>query len=684
MKKNQIEITIPFHLVKIIISCFILFISCQQNSNLIIKSNQSVEDSISIYIANVDDKSLTMDLKKEYVYKAYQRTNGMADSVKLKYLDRIGSSFYKLQVNEMYKVINQQILDLSKKNHDTIKIARAFWKLGFYYHNIHQNDSAFFYYTAAYKSYTTLNDEIYAGRMLLNMAIIQENVKDYTGSEINTIKAISKLRNSKQYRSLYLAHNLLGVVYKNLNRFELAIQQNRIAIDYLKKYNNQGWLEATSLNNIGRIYVKEKDFLKSIKYFKEALKIEDLFKTRPQTFAIIIDNLAYSKFKLGDEAELPELFYESLKIRDSLHINDGIAESNLHLSEYFLSKKDTIKAFKFAENAMDNAQKVDYNDGLLESYVLLSKLEPGEKGKAYLNKYIKLSDSLQQKEREIREKFTRIAYETEEVEKENEVITKKNGQLIILIVVGAALSTMVFVYIRQRSKNKELIFNQKQEEANTEIYNLMISEKLKFQEGSLKERVRISEELHDNIVNKLFGTRLALSLINSGIPEDEISEWEGHIESLRELEEEIRTLSHDLKVEVFNIGNTFEKMVEELVEKRSKLSNFELELVFDNVTDWENISNKIKIHCYRTLQETLHNILKYANATKVSIRFYEINEVLYFEIIDNGNGFDPKNKTKGIGLKNIESRIKKLNGEVKFISSPGSGTKIDMTIPLNS
>lgn len=662
----------------------ILFISCQEKSVNVDEINPLYIE-ITHLIKESKNNSISDSLRNNCLNEAKIKLQKLKnDSLKTRTLVKMAYANLVLGNWEEYKDVSFYILNRSLRRKDTLNIAKAQSYLGYYYQFNSGPDSAYYFYNRALKSYSFGENNIESGKMLLSMATIQENVKDFTGSEINTIRAISKLSNSKQYRSLYLAYNNLGVVYNKLGNFDLAIESNRKAIEYLDVHIGNKYLKAMSLNNIGWVYIEKENYKKSIEILNEALKTENLHENRPQTFAIIIDNLAYSKFKLGDEAELPELFYQSLKIRDSLHIYDGIAESNLHLSEYFLSKKDTIKAFKFAENAKINAQKVDYNDGLLESYFLLSKLEPGEKGKVYLNKYIKLSDSLQQKEREIREKFTRIAYETEEIEKENEVITKKNWWLTIALIVGGAFFMMIYFYIQQRAKNKELIFNQKQEEANTEIYNLMISEKLKFQEGSLKERVRISEELHDNIVNKLFGTRLALSLINSGIPEDEISEWEGHIESLRELEEEIRTISHDLKVEVFNIGNTFEKMVEELVEKRSKLSNFELELVFDNVTDWENISNKIKIHCYRTLQETLHNILKYADATKVSIRFYEINEMLYVEIIDNGNGFDPKNKTKGIGLKNIESRIKKLNGEVKFISSPGSGTKIDMTIPLNS
>ncbi len=662
----------------------LLFISCK-NDIEISKPVFNVINEIDSLFRISNSKSSTGPLKKNSLEKAGQLISSIEnDSLRTNLTLKLAYNNLLIGNIENFKNINLNILDDSSMNIGPSDAVLVNEYLGFYYQTTYAPDSAFYYYNNALKKNKAINNNISEGRILLNMAITQESVKDYTGSEINSVKAISKLRNSKQYRSLYLAHNTLGAVQSKMKNYYLAIDSHNIAIQYLKKQDANNFLGAISFNNIGWIYNEMNEYQKAIIYFEKALKTKNLLVTNPETYAMVIDNLAYSKFKLGDETVLPELFYESLKIRDSLQIFDGIVTSSLNLSEYFLSKNDSVKAFDYAQNAEKNAIKSNYNEGILESYLQLSKLEPGENGKTYLNKYIKLSDSLQQNEREIREKFTRIAYETGEIEKENVVVTKRNGLLTILILVGVALFTMIFIYIRQRSKNKELIFSQKQEEANTEIYNLMISEKTKFNEGSLKERVRISEELHDGIVNKLFGTRLSLSLMNSGIPGEEILQWDGHIESLREIEEDIRTLSHELKVEVFNIDNTFEKMVEELVEKRSKLSNFEPNLGFDIVSDWENISNKIKIHCYRTLQETLHNIHKYAKATKVRIHFSEINGMLHVEIMDNGIGFNPNNKTKGIGLKNIESRIEKLNGEVKFISSPENGTKISMIIPLVS
>ncbi|MCF6168213.1 tetratricopeptide repeat-containing sensor histidine kinase [Lutibacter sp.] len=603
------------------------------------------------------------------------------DSLKINSALKLGYKYLIYGHLNEFKKVNLNILNTTFIKNDSLSYALANEYFGYYYQLKYKPDSSFYFYNKALDTYNYINDELNSGRMLLSMATIQERIKDYTGSEINTIKSISKLKNSTQYQNLYLAYNNLAVVYNKLGRYNLAIENHQNAIKFLQRLDNK-YLKAMSLNNIGWVYSMKNDYRESIKYYSRALEMEYLFNSRPLIYATLIDNLAYSKFKLNQFEELPNLFYKSLRIRDSLNIKDGQVISNIHISEYFQSIHDTLKAIQYLTTSKTIAKKSNYNKGLLESYLLLSKLEPTEKAKEYLLKYIQLSDSLQQAERIIREKFTRIAYETDEITKENKDISKKNWLLTISLIIGGAFSSLVFIYLRQRSKNKELELNKKQEEANVEIYNLMLSQQSKFQEGSNKEKERIAEELHDGILGRLFGTRLSLDSLNEGTTEKEIKEREEYIEEIQIIEGDIRKISHNLKTSLFNSNTSFKKLVEQLIAKQSKIGNFECELNFNNLMYWEKVSNSIKINCYRILQESLQNINKYAEATEVKIEFYKEAENLALTIKDNGVGFNTKVKNKGIGQKNILSRVKSINGKVEFISSQGNGTEIIIKILL--
>jgi len=629
-----------------------------------ISKDTSVSDSIRF--SSLNKSKVTIDKIKN-------------DSIRVKLLVQL--SYNKL-INKNYKQfrkLNFEILKIESKKSLNRNTALVYGYLGYYSQLKYKPDSAFYFYNNALNIYKQLDKDISEGNMLLSMATIQENIKNYTGSEINTIKAISKLKNSKQYRSLYLSYNNLGVVYSKLRHFNLSIKNYQKAFEYLNKFDNNNSLRAISFNNIGKVYSRMGDYKKSIVYFKKASTILNI---RQKTYAMILNNMAYSKFKLDELDEIPELFFKSLKISDSLKIKDGQVMSNRRLSEYYLSQSDTLKAINHALISENIAKESNYTDGLLESYLLLSKLEPGKKGQKHLEKYIKLSDSLQQQDRVIREKFTRIAYETDEIIIEKETETKKKWQVILFSGVGAGFSILFFIYMRQRSKNKELVFIQDQDKANVEIYNLMLSQQKMFNKGSAEEKKRISKELHDDILSRLFGARLSLDSINESKEEEDIADREKSIEELQMIEEDIRKISHNLSSSQFSENMSFATLVDQLLVKQSKITKFNYELSFSNNLNLENISNTIKINCYRILQESIQNINKYAKATTVKINFSVENGYLLYTLEDNGIGFNIKTINKGIGIKNIKSRVKDLKGNVKFISNHEGGTKIQVKVPL--
>ena len=640
-------------------------------------------DKIISQINNSSNTNLSDSLRNQLLIDAYSKIkNVTSDSLRVNLLVEIAYSNYLLGNVDIFKEISQESLVLALTQNIKLYQAISQSNLGYYYRIKFKNDSSFYYYNQALENYKFLNNSIEEGKMRYNLAAIQSDEKDYMGSEINTVKAISILKNEKEYYPLFLCYNNLAFIANQLEEYEKSIEYRKEGLAYLSKLKNVKKLELIALNGIGITYQTKGDYVKSIEYFKNALATKDIQSLYPDIYAVLIDNLAYSKFKKGDNSNLPNLFYKSLKIRDSLRIIDGIITSNLHLSEYFLSKGDSLIALQHCKIAKNLAKSSNNNIDLLQSYQLLSKLESAEKGKEYLLKHIQLTDSLQQKERIIREKFTRIAYETDEITQEKEAETKKKWWVILFSGIGTSFGILLFINMRQSSKNKELLFNQEQEESNIEIYNLMLSQQEMFQKGSENEKKRISEELHDGILGRLFGTRLSLDSLNEGKTKADIKEREEYIEELQLIEEDVRTIAHNLKASFFNSETNFIKLVEQLVAKQSKIGKFECEPNFNNLTNWEGISNNIKINCYRILQESIQNINKYASASKVQIDFKKVDNNILMSIHDDGVGFNTKKKNKGIGLKNMRSRAEAINSKIEFNSSQGSGTQITMTIPI--
>ena len=409
----------------------------------------------------------------------------------------------------------------------------------------------------------------------------------------------------------------------------------------------------------------------------------DLFQSDPRLYARIIDNRAYSRFRLNDTLGIQSIFYRALAIRDSLGDESGQSINKLHLAEYYVYKGDTLKAVKLVSEANILAEKSENIEELLSSLLLLAKID-SKRFTQHTNKYITLNDNLLREERAIRNKFARIRFETDEFIEENIRLDRRNRLITIIASFIFLIGILLFIIKNQQSKNKELRFQRQQQASNEEIYKLMISQQNKMDEGSRNEKSRISKELHDGVLGRLFGTRLLLGTINAANDEAAISQREKYIEELQSIEEEIRNISHELHADaqIRNIG--YPSLVESLLDSQSKIGQFDTTFENDETIGWEQIDGGVKMHVYRILQEGLQNITKYAQAKRVVVRFSLKDATLKIQIIDDGVGFDTTNRNKGIGLTNIDARIKNLAGSFEVTSTRGSGTTLDVTIPLTA
>lgn len=89
---------------------------------------------------------------------------------------------------------------------------------------------------------------------------------------------------------------------------------------------------------------------------------------------------------------------------------------------------------------------------------------------------------------------------------------------------------------------------------------------------------------------------------------------------------------------------------------------------------------------YRIMQEGLNNVIKHAQASRVSLYVMHKDDELYAVLEDNGTGFDLHAMTRGTsvgsGLRNIRDRAQFMNGTAEIQSTPGEGTVIEVHIPI--
>lgn len=672
---------------KLLYSYFFIFIFCHFCSAQVSDAFQSQLDKIHEIRSLSNDQQYSFDEKIKQAKEAITLSElTKVDTVILKSKRNLSLLYLQNGDFDNYKTISLSNLNYAKRIKDTISIAHSNYYLGFYYHLLEKHDSAYYYYYQSNKQYQALNEIKTQAEVLYNMAYIQEIEGDYVGCETNAIASISLIEQLPETESnlitLWDSNNIIAIVSAELEDYDRALEYYNKTLEICERMEDAYGKTLFSNINIAALYRRKGDFKTAEQLYEKLKKDELVYEFDPISYSIILSGLAQSmsKNKSANNDSIKTLFNKAYKISENQDDQEVLLTINMEMAEFYLDIKNRDSAKYYVDHAYDIGKQIIANESILEALLLKSKIETGAEAKTSLNSYIRLSDSLQKAERASRNKFARIDYETDQIIAEKDQATKER-LLFLLLSIGLFITlTLLYIIITQRSKNKELKFIQQQQETNEEIYNLMLSQQDKIDEARTIEKRRISEELHDGILGRLFGTRLSLDSLNMSHTEEAVNSREKYIHELQSIEQDIRKVSHDLSAD-FVSGSGFNDIIKTLLDTQT--TAYQLKYKFTNNDDiqWDTISNKTKIHIYRILQESLQNIYKHANASFVEISFSLKNNVICITIKDDGSGFDVNKSKKGIGIKNITSRVNVIQGELKIESQKDIGTSIIITVP---
>jgi signal transduction histidine kinase len=385
--------------------------------------------------------------------------------------------------------------------------------------------------------------------------------------------------------------------------------------------------------------------------------------------------------KAKNTVKIDSLFTKAHNIFEDLRLPYELSASSNDMSEFYQATNEKEKALFYAEKAYGIGKRSKLYEEELRALKQLSKIKEGEAGKAHLYEYIALNDSLIANERANRNKFARIQFETDQYIEEARRLSTQNILISIIAAIFILSLGLLYLIRLQRGKNQRLLFEREQQEANQEIYGLMLRQQAKLEEGRMQERHRIAEDLHDGILSQLLGTRMNMGFLDLKGDDSTMEDYHRFLDEIQKIEKEIRSLSHELKGDEILTKTNFESMMDQYLKTQSLVGGFGYEIVNKGVL-FDGIKDFTKVNIYRILQESVQNIIKHAKAYHVWIHFYLDAEQLNLIIEDNGVGFDVNGDKKGIGLKNIASRVQKLKGSFKIDSIPNKKTLIHIIVPV--
>jgi signal transduction histidine kinase len=201
--------------------------------------------------------------------------------------------------------------------------------------------------------------------------------------------------------------------------------------------------------------------------------------------------------------------------------------------------------------------------------------------------------------------------------------------------------------------------------------------------AALQERQRLARELHDSVSQVLYSMSLGAHTVLDALQEKEYEQAHASTEYVLKLVEaglaEMRALIFELRPESLER----EGLVAALNRQVAVLSTRHKLAVECEIEEEPELPLEQKEALYRIAQEALHNIVKHARATGVTLRLLTRDDVLLLEVRDNGRGFDPTAAFPGhLGLRSMQERAAKIGATLAIASTPGQGTTTRVRLPL--
>jgi signal transduction histidine kinase len=193
------------------------------------------------------------------------------------------------------------------------------------------------------------------------------------------------------------------------------------------------------------------------------------------------------------------------------------------------------------------------------------------------------------------------------------------------------------------------------------------------------ERRRLARELHDQTGQALTSILLGLAEAEQAATPDEAHAALGELRKLVvETLQDVRRLAVELRpkaLDDFGLEPALRRLGQSVGE------GSDLDVQVEARLGSARLPAEVETAVYRLVQEALTNVIKHAQAQRVSIVLTRKNDLVSGVIEDDGRGFDPFNSGDQLGLVGMRERVELLDGSLRVDSSPGKGTMLVFELP---
>ena len=484
-------------------------------------------------------------------------------------------------------------------------------------------------------------------------------------------------------------HNEMAVFYhknKEVNKAFRALEISEAAA-----------LRAGDIEALGTSYGNHAAFLSRQGRWEEAypyvLKTLDIRLEQNDSVGLgyIYLDLAEHEMQKGDFEKAQKYVSQSTEIRQLIGDRQGVAVNTVINGENYFAIGEFKKAIPYFLRTIELAKPIGFTDLIRFSYDMLQQayinIGDYEKAYEYLQQNRIFNDSIFNIEQSKTLLDLETRYETEKKEQqivlqeaqldEQKAILERNRIGLIASFVAFLLVMIIGLLWKNRiQKKQELMINEERLNAReAEIKATIASQE--------KERSRYARDLHDGFGQMISVLNMNLeNLQEDAKPDERQRVYNASSKVINEMYDELKNICFDLMPQTL-VKHGIKSGLQEFVSRVNSTNKIFIELNVFGIE--ERLSDTLEISLFRIAQEWINNILKYSDASNVTLQLTSDDKEITLLIEDNGRGFNKMLliDSKGNGWKNLNTRTNLISGHLEVETNPGViGNTLILNAPL--
>lgn len=586
----------------------------------------------------------------------------------------------------------QNAADITSSGHCNFLMAHINYDMGHYPNVLAQSEAALAKWKVT--GFTSLN-----GVCNNDMALACIRMGRYNKTVEYALTAYRECKAASNKQGMAQSLQLMGSSFYDFKNYAYAFK-NIKAASLLNLELKDSFAYARNNNMLGEIYLEQNDCTQAIKTFRESFDIYSRTGAPPWGQPWGYSNIGSVYEKIADQlrAEGHETassenyqtalnnYLQSLQMFDAIKDPAGSTEQMMLLGRTYFKTNNIALAKKYLTQGLALASKIGEKRHLSSSYLYLSKVDSAEKNIPLAYKHYQMHVACRDSV------YNQQSLQSLLALKAQEDVDKKDNEIALLETenkLQKALSEK-----RSQGRNFAYLLTALLFIAGTYGYfRFKKQTKIKAGQKLLKERLAISQDLHDSI-----GSTLSSVSVYSQVAK--IHGANNEYEEMNELLEKISKASGETVAEMNDIvwainprNDNMEKILERMVSFSGPLAaarNIHFNLHYDQPVLLLQLDMDKRKNFYLIFKEVITNAIKYSGAAELTANIYTAGKQLILSVKDNGIGFNVENEMagnkltlSGYGLHNMHKRAKELNGQLTINSSAVNGTEVILAFPID-